>query len=101
MLITPPPLPPPPPSAQVSTSNNRDIRPYWNGQVAEWSRKLWLPIVTDSTGSPSTSSSMCSPFTLQNSWFSSTIRPPTSTNFPRISLRSTLSSSVECKEKEL
>src|SRR5437868_12531579 len=37
----------------------------------------------------------------QKSCFSSTMRPPTSTNFPRISLRSTLSSSVECKEEEL
>src|SRR3954447_19198919 len=32
---------------QGSTSNGRDLRPYWNGQVAEWSQKLWLPIVTD------------------------------------------------------
>src|SRR5436190_1254999 len=80
---------------RVSTSNNQDIRPYWNGQVAEWSRKLWLPIMTDSASSPSTSSSMCSLSTLQNSWFSSTIRSPTSTNFPRISLQSM------CKEKEL
>jgi hypothetical protein len=80
-------------STQVSTSNNRDLRPYWNGQVAEWSRKLWLPIMTDSASSPSTSSSMCSLSTLQNSWFSSTIRSPTSTNFPRISLQSM------CKEK--
>src|SRR5688572_24920413 len=33
-------------SARVSTSNDRGLRPYWNGQVTEWSRKLWLPIVT-------------------------------------------------------
>jgi len=40
---------------------------------------------------------MCSSSILQNSWFSSTIQPPTSTNFSRISLSS---SSVECKEEE-
>ncbi|CAI2183780.1 12083_t:CDS:10 [Funneliformis geosporum] len=33
---------------QGSTSNSWDFRPYWNGQVVEWSQKLWLPIVTDS-----------------------------------------------------
>ena len=85
---------------QGSTSNNRDLRPYWNGQVAEWSQKLWLPIVTDSAALPSTSSNIYSPSILQNSWFSSTMRHPMSTNFPKISLQSTPSSSVECKEEE-
>ncbi|RIA98580.1 hypothetical protein C1645_812644 [Glomus cerebriforme] len=45
-------------SNQGSTSNDRDLRPYWNGQVTEWSRKLWLPIVTDSAALPSTSSNI-------------------------------------------
>src|SRR5262249_2745225 len=79
-----------------STSNDQDLRPYWNEQAAEWSQKLWLPITTNSATLPSTSS----PSILQNSWFSSTMRPPMSTNFPKISLRSTQSLSAECKEEE-
>src|ERR1044072_3446432 len=79
---------------RVSTSNNQDIRPYWNGQVAKWSQKLWLP--TASAASPSTLSSIYSSSILQNSWFSSTMRPSTSTNFPKISLPL----SAECKEEE-
>src|SRR5688572_12772782 len=82
--------PPPPPRGQ-------DIRPYWNGQVAEWSQKLWLPI---SASLHSTSSSTCSPSILQNSWISSTMRPPMGTSFPKISLQSTQSLSAECKEEE-
>src|SRR5437588_2000826 len=85
---------------QGSTSNGRDLKPYWNGQVAEWSQKLWLPIVTNSAALPSTSSSIYSPSILQNSWFSSTMRPPMNTNFPKISLQSTQSLSAECKEEE-
>ena len=85
---------------QGSTSNDRVLRPYWNEQVAEWSQKLWLPIVTNPAALPSTSSSIYSPSILQNSWFSSTMRHPMSTNFPKISLQSTPSSSVECKEEE-
>jgi hypothetical protein len=50
-------------SAQVS------ISPYWNGRVAEWSQKLWLPTVINYTSLPSTSSSMCSSSILQNSGF--------------------------------
>src|SRR5437764_448692 len=108
----PPPSPPPPPPKkgnssdsdtqptnssvildQRSTSNDWNLRSYWNEQVAEWSQKLWLPIVTDSATLPSTSSSIYSLSILQNSWFSSTMRYPMSTNFPKISLQSTLSSS--------
>src|SRR6266480_5004787 len=85
---------------QGSTSNDRDLRPYWNEQVAEWSQKLWLPIVTDSAALPSTSSSTCSPSMQQKSWFSSTMRPPMSTSFPKISLQSTQSLSAKCKEGE-
>ena len=58
---------------RVSTSNSQDIRPYWNGQVAKWSQKLWLP--TDSAASPLTLSSIYSSSILQNSWFSSMMRP--------------------------
>src|SRR4051794_28256981 len=50
---------------QGSTSNDWDLRPYWNEQVAEWSQKLWLPIATDSAALPSTSSSIHSPSILQ------------------------------------
>ena len=77
--------------AQVSTSN-RDLKPYWNGQVAEWSQNLWLPTIDDSASSSST----YSPSILQNSWFSSTMQFPTNSNFSNIQLLS-----AECKEEEL
>ena len=64
---------------RFSAPQPTNSRPYWNGKVAAWSQKLWLPIVIDSTATSST------PSILQNSWFSSTKRPPTSTNFPKIS----------------
>ncbi len=43
-------------SAPALTSRGLDCVPYWNDQVADWSRRLWLPTETGSAGSPSTSS---------------------------------------------
>ena len=37
-----------------SASQPTNLRPYWNGKVAAWSQKLWLPIVTDSAATSST-----------------------------------------------
>src|SRR5688572_25885961 len=53
-------------SAQIPTSNDWNLRPYWNGQVTEWSQKLWLSIITDSATSPLTSFSTYSFSILQN-----------------------------------
>ena len=33
-------------SDPVSTSNEKDLKPYWNQPIAEISKKLWLPIKT-------------------------------------------------------
>src|SRR5690242_19984779 len=94
-MLTPPPKPPPTtpqkdasekrPSALPKNSSvpqPTNVRPYWNEKVAAWSQKLWLSIVSDSAVTSST------PHILQNSWFSSTKRPPMGTNCPKISLQS-------------
>ena len=99
-MLTPPPPSLPKPSNPPLTTPQKDASekrpsalpknsslpqptiPYWNEKVAAWSQKLWLPIVSDSAVTSST------PHVLQDSWFSSTKRPPMSTNFPKISLQS-------------
>src|SRR3954466_14993563 len=48
-------------SAPVSTSSAQGLRPYWNAQAKELSRKLWLPTKTDFAVSPSISSNISSP----------------------------------------
>lgn len=48
-------------SSATSASNDWDLRLYWNGQVTEWSQKLWLLIMTDSADSPLTSFSLILP----------------------------------------
>src|SRR5260364_349372 len=87
-------------SGQVSTSKEMDLRPYWNDQVKEWSQKLWLPTVTDSADSHLTSLNLCSHYTLQDLWFSSTNQVPTNMKYHKISLQSTPSLSVEYKEED-
>src|SRR6266542_162543 len=87
-------------SAQASTLGARGLRPYWNDRAAALSQRLPLPTVTASAVSPSISSNTYSPSILRNSWFSSTSRLPMSTNLPKISLRSTQSSSVVCRGEE-
>ncbi|GBB85624.1 hypothetical protein RclHR1_01210032 [Rhizophagus clarus] len=59
------------PISDIRSGVNWNLRPYWNGQIMEWSQKLWLPIMTDSAALPSTSSSIYFPSIMQNSWFSS------------------------------
>ena len=40
-------------SAPVSTSNPQSLRPYWNAQAEELSRRLWLPTEISFAVSPS------------------------------------------------
>ncbi|RIB09395.1 hypothetical protein C2G38_2146582 [Gigaspora rosea] len=94
-------------SSAISDLSNANVyKPehYWNDRAKEWSEKLWLPIMNDYAGSPMDCSSMCSPSSLQNSWFSSTIRRPMITSYPNISLPPvpslSIESSIESKEEE-
>jgi IS605 OrfB family transposase len=56
---------------QVSTSNEKDLTPFWNQQSKEISKKLWLPTeidCVDSVLSSSKTSSLSTP--MGRSWFS-------------------------------
>jgi transposase len=56
---------------QVSTLNEKDLTPFWTSQSKEISKKLWLPIKTDSVDSVLTSSKESSTNTqMGKSWFS-------------------------------
>ena len=105
-MLTPPPPPPPPKpppkkgsykrrSSAPQSSNNSsapqpiNVRPYWNGKVADWSKKLLLPTETGCVSSP---------FTAQKSWFSQKITQQTNGNYLRISSPSLKSSFTDHKE---
>lgn len=81
-------------SAADSTSEGRDLRPFWNQHYAEISRKLWSPTVTDCAASVSSSSNGLSGRTAERSWFSATLKAPRSgslsaTSFPSYTLSHT------------
>jgi len=83
----------------ASTSRDPACELYWNKQVAEWSQKLWLPIGTDYVDSHMILSNTFLNSMVQDSWFSHKMAPPmTKLNSVKISLPSTLSLSVGCKE---
>lgn len=67
-------------SAVGSTSNGKDLTPYWNPSVQEMSKKLWLPTKTALRDLVSTSSTGLPPASLQNSWFSKTLASVPSKN---------------------
>ena len=69
-------------SAPQSSNNSSapqpiNVRPYWNGKVADWSQKLLLPT---EAGCVSSSSSLMA----QRSWFSQKITQQTNGNYIRI-----------------
>ena len=88
-------------SAPALTSRGLDCVPYWNDQVADWSRRLWLPTETGSAGSPSTSSNSSSTLIAQGSWFSQMTIQRMNGNYHRISSPLTPSSSADSKESDL
>ncbi|RHZ86152.1 hypothetical protein Glove_54g7 [Diversispora epigaea] len=88
-------------SAPVSISRDPDCVPYWNDQVADWSKKLLLPTETDCVGSPLTFSSLYSSLMAQKSWFSQKITQQTNGNYLRISSPLIQSSFADYKESVL
>lgn len=84
-----------------STSQDVALKPYWNSRVAEMSRRLWLPIETDSVASPLNSLNGSFQRMEQNSWFSiKQWSPLDPMNLPKTSLLSSTSSIVESMEEE-
>lgn len=85
---------------RVSTSQERAFEPYWNCQVGELSKKLWLPIEIDSVGSPLNSSNGYFQSMEQNSWFSiKQWKHHNLLNLPKTSLLSSMSSIVGSMEE--
>ena len=72
-------------SAPVSISRDPDCVPYWNDQVADWSKKLLLPTETGCVSLPLTFLSLSSSLMAQRSWFSQKITQQTNGNYLRIS----------------
>ena len=54
---------------QVSTSEEKGYRPFWNELSKAWSQKLWLPIKTDCVGTGSSYWNSSLSNLGQNSWF--------------------------------
>ena len=88
-------------SAPVSISRDPDCVPYWNDQVADWSKKLLLPTETGCVSSPLALSSLSSSLMAQRSWFSQKIPQQTNGNYLRISSPLIQSSFADYKESVL
>ena len=78
-----------------STTDGKDLQPYWNDFIAEINSRLWLPTETGSHASEPNSSSRCSSKTVANSWFSTSETSAPQRNSPKIYLPSLLSSLQE------
>lgn len=82
------------------TSNAKDLQPYLSQSVAEMSKKLWLPIGTDSLDLDLILSSGLSSTTVENSWFSAQTVVPRNPNLCMIYSPSSTSSVAECTDSE-
>ncbi len=85
-------------SAQDSTSNEKDCKPYWSDLCAAISSRLLLPVVTDCAGSDLSYSSLWLSKTVEKSWFLTekfTVQKP---NSQQIFLPSFMSSRAECTD---
>ena len=87
-------------SPQDSTTDGKDLLPYWNEFTKAISSRLWLPIETDSLASEPNSSSTSSSKTVANSWFSTSEISAPQRNSPRIYSPSLLSSLQEQTDSE-
>ena len=78
-----------------STTDGKDLQPYWNDFTAEINSRLWLPTGTGSHASEPNSSSRCLNKTVASSWFSTSETSAPQRNSPRIYSPSLLSSLQE------
>lgn len=77
------------------------LKPFWNKQCEELSKKLWLPIKTDYVDSDLNSSNSFSPLIKQNSWFlTETIMNPQIQNSQKTSSPLSMFTPVETWEEE-
>lgn len=53
-------------SDQGSTSNEKNLSPFWTNHCKEWSKKLWSPVKIDYVASHSNCMNGCSKETEQN-----------------------------------
>lgn len=84
----------------ASTSNAKDLSPYWTDWHLVKSSQLWLPTRTDWRGSGLKSSSTLSVGMVVNSWFLSEVSTAPSENFATIFSPSFTSSLAECTGSE-
>lgn len=68
-----------------STSKEKNFSGFWNNQHLEMSKKLWLPIETDSVDLDLNSLSGSSLNTMLNSWFSMIVKVPLNKNLSQTS----------------
>lgn len=93
-----------PTSAAVSTFNGAGYRGYYNSQVLDWSQRLYAPTAIECADLHSSSLSTFSSSMTRDFWFTTKMKTTPQTvipSCPTISLPSTPSSSVECKDEEL
>lgn len=67
-----------------STSKEKNFSGFWNNQALEMSKKLWLPIETDSVDLDLSLLNGSSLNTMLNSWFSTNVRVPHNRNLSQI-----------------
>lgn len=78
----------------------KGLNPYWDAACAARSSQLWLPTNTDSFVSDLNSLSGLSTNSVQNSWFSVTIKENPNKSLPKIyspSFMSSLADSMDCE----
>jgi putative transposase len=83
-----------------STSKENSSCGFWNKQVLEMSKKLWLPIETDYVDLDLNSLSGSSLNTMLNSWFSMTVKVPHNKNSSQTCYQSSRFSRVEFTDSE-
>lgn len=83
-----------------STSKEKNFSGFWNNQHLEMSKKLWLPIETDSVDLDLSLLNGSSLNTMLNSWFSTNVRVPHNRNLSQIYSQSLPFSRVEFTDSE-
>ena len=87
-------------SAVVSTSNGKDLEPYWNASCEVINSALLLPIGIDSPVSAEKSYSSWSSKTVEKSWFSTKLFIAPKKNLLLISSQFCTSFPVECLDSD-
>ncbi|MDD2815006.1 MAG: transposase [Thiotrichaceae bacterium] len=85
----------------VSTSNGKNLKPFWNEQCAAMASNLWLPTETDWLDSDKTLSNKLSSLMVENSWFSTKLLVRPNKNLPKTCSISYTSLVTECTDLEI